>query len=299
MSQYVSDDKFMRAAERHSENAIEQGRAIMKCSPMPPQLQGIVESVESIKEPKDAAQCVEDMSLLEEMLKHAHEYKNLVKEYCILEAKMWIRIAGLDFYDDEKHGYDYKHTLGTKGWNLVQWIRCQSDDEIASVMFEVSRGKRIQDVRLEQQRIEKWMADQDEYKRCATEFIDEYKTHGETKVNAESFYQKWSSRRKADPHTVRAWLGETRNALLKAGAIGLGDGDGTYLAVTDEPSQKAHMAKAITNRLFSMARDSENIVKICSETGLRLPVDKLRQIRKSIDALIAISQSNEVVVSLD
>lgn len=283
---YDIADDIIEVMERFECEKSECGKEIMRHADVPPALAGIVESVESIEDVDDAAQCIDDMELLEGMLKHAHEYDNLIKEYCILEAKMWLRIAGV--LNENRHRWgerECKGKIGTSGWNLVTWIQDKSNEEIQRIMCDVAKGRKINNIRREEMSIARYMKQKDQYRTIAEEIAKEYRETGKTECSATRFYAQWKGSAKPKPKDINMWVDGMRNELLKAGAVGLGDGSGTYID-SNGRMRRDELNAAMVNRLASIVSDIRNLTAICSRQGVSLPSKSLKQAEDAIRELV-------------
>lgn len=277
---------FVESANAYIEGQTERGKEIMQRFDVPPALKGIAERVDEIKDFDDAAQCIEDMELLESMLKHAHEYDKLIKEYCILEAKMWIRMAGI--LAEEHHRWNVSETkakIGTKAWNLINWIQEKSDEELQRIMGDVADGRKIENIRRDEMAVARWMKQKDQYRQIAEKIAEEYRETGKTECNAERFYSQWKGTAKPKPKDIRTWVNGMRNELLKAGAVGLGDGSGTYINASGSMS-KDELNAAMVNRLVGIVADIRNLTTICAKQNVVLPSKSLRQAEDAIRSLV-------------
>ena len=277
---------FVESANAHIEAQTKRGKELMQRVDVPPALKGIADRVDEIKDFDSAAQCAEDMELLQSMLKHAHEYDKLIKEYCILEAKMWIRIAGL--LDEEHHRWNVaesKAKIGTKGWNLINWIQEKSDEELQRIMGDVADGRRIENIRRDEMAVARWMKQKDQYRSIAENIAKEYRETGKTECNAERFYSQWNGTAKPKPKDINTWVNGMRNELLKAGAVGLGDGSGTYINASGSMNRD-ELNAAMVNRLAGIVADIRNLTTICAKQNVALPNKSLRQAEDAIRQLV-------------
>jgi hypothetical protein len=108
-----------------------------------------------------------------------------------------------------------------------------------------------------------------EFNRIADGIRTELAEHGSTRLSSEAFYEQWGEHVKPRSRDVRAFVERTRDELLRNGAVGLGDGSGTY--VVPEKCMRTDVAKAVQARLESIVNDLRSLSDICQRTGFAVP----------------------------
>ena len=286
---------MQETAEATKQIVVANGRTAMQGYKTPAEWKGFVQRIAEMQTPEEAAAAAEDMTLLESLLKHAHEYGNKATEYCILEARMYARIASLykGWSGDEKEAF--RVTASTKAYRIVEWINEKNDDDLAWVFDSVSKGRRIDAVRRDEMATMRKMTKQNKYAATAKRMVDSFKQHGETTINIESFCDSFVGRGEVDAKTACVWIDHARKEVRKLGGVGLGSGDGKYVAIAvDSEAKRRDMAMAILNRLRSIERDLNRMGEICSMTSLEPPTCELRAIIRAAEAMMVSAVRKEL-----
>lgn len=296
MSEHDIITTLKETAIATKELMLTNGKLALQGQSTPTEWGGIVQQVATMQTPEEASAVVEDVTLLESLLKHAHQYGEKATEYCILEARTYVRIASLyqgwSYEDREK----FQQVVSLKVRRIVFWIAEKSDDDLAIVFSRVANGSRIENVRREEMQITRYMAKQDKYKAAATRIVESFKQHGEVAVNLESFCDSFGGRGEIDAKTACVWIEQARKEVRKLGGVGLGGGDGKYVAIiADNDEQRLDMAKAILNRLRSVENDLKRMDEICQMIGIKPPVKEINSIIRIAKSMAASVSQNELI----
>lgn len=223
-----------------------------------------------------ARECISDVGRLEDALKAAKQFKAYAKQFCLLEAQMWITISMLDDSDLRSH-------LSGSEFEKVTWIRSKNEQQLKDIIEECADGVRLGRIKARDTRAINRDRAAAEYNRIAEVITDELVTKGRTTVTTARFYKEWSCPVKPDPRQIESNVDKTRGDLLKRGGYGLGDGDGNY-AIPSVCNRK-EIAQIVVNRLRSIKVDLESILQICVEANFSVPSAGVNIIRNLLDKL--------------
>ena len=285
-----------KVAEREKATAVNNGKMALQGYSMPTEWKSIVQHVAEMRTPEEAVAASEDVELLESLLLHAHEYGNKASEYCVLEAKTYVRIASLyqEWSIDDKERF--RQISDRKTWRMVEWVMEKSNDDLAWIFSRVAEGRRLETVRRDEMAVTRKMMKQDKYAATATRMVESFKQHGEATINIESFCDSFVGRGEVDAKTACVWIDQARKEVRKLGGIGLGGGNGKYIAVTsDNDARRKDIAVAILNRLRSIEHDLIRMGEICMAIELEPPTKEIKAIVRAAEAMvIPITQEEEI-----
>lgn len=242
-----------------------------------------------IVDAESAKQAVSKIKVLEDMLKVADQFGEYASKFCLLEAQMYIEIAGVDGAEEQ---------LTDSKRKLVNWIRSKTEDEMVEIIEEVSQGIRILQIKHREDRERrndiKNNASIQEYKRISDEIVRQLNETGHTQLSNSVFIEKWCSVGRPDASTIHAYVESTRDKILSRKGRGLGDQQGTYMLV--EKCERSQVAQIVQMRLESIVADLKTIKQICNETHFVVPNEGIQIINELVNSLASTETSLDIVV---
>lgn len=266
-------DEITDAQEKDSERRVRDGSMVLQ---RVINLPSIADKISSIRDVPTAKEAIDDKDFLESALKRAHQYAEYAKEFCIAECQMYVKIASV------------VKTLGRKGTDelIVQWLRSKTDDQIALIAEECSRGVRIAEVRRQEMACARFVKRDKAYETTINKMLTDYVQDGRTEISMERFYRDYDGGGKIDNKKAAAWLDRARIEVRQHGAVAIGDRKGTY--VNANPSsidQIEEIRDAVQLRLESIASDIRSVEKICDSSGIRPNSEAIDDILKALKDL--------------
>lgn len=238
---------------------------------------GARQMLEKIVDAESARETVDSVDKLKRMLDIAEQYGEYATRFCILEAEMYLKIKDI-------RGADSRLTPSKR--RMVDWLRRMDDAELEKIMRnEVMWGTRLQAVfrRNEGAAGVDHKRAMDKLHRKSEEIIEDCRIYGIARLNADEFMKEFSNRTRPSPDYVRPFVEHTRDKLLKAGAVGLGDGDGTYILAGKCDKEQA--IKAITCRLQCIMRDLESLVSLCKRLSSGIGEETASKLADTVEKL--------------
>lgn len=270
-------DEVKEAEERDEAKRVKDGELVLQRIV---NLPSIAERIQSIKDVPTANEAIDDKDFLESALRRAHQYAEYAKEFCVAECQMYVKIASV------------VKTLNRKGTDelIVQWLRLKTDNEIALIAEECSRGIRIAEVRRQEMAIARFAKKDKAYETTINKMLTEYVQDGRTEISMERFYRDYDGGGKIDNKKAAAWLDRARIEVRQHGAVAIGDRKGTYVnANPSSINQIEEIRDAVQLRLEGIASDIRSVEKICESSGIRPNSDALDDIRKALKDLSGVS----------
>lgn len=259
---------------------VERGRAVMAGTFDfgPHRIPSIATAISDIDNGEKARKCVDDMGVLEAMLKRAGEYKQYSLQYLALECQMWIRIsdAAKDAPNEEVRESFYTH-LTRKEQNMLKWMGGKTIDEQMVILGECTRGRSVWAQRTDEVAVKNALSVEAGYENTSSKIMTKLSESGRTNCSVDSFFDNWQGTRKPNYRTVKAYVEKTRDSILRRGGVGLGDGSGTYVLPDHLSADEA--GDAINARVSSIIADITSLLDLCSSCGLHLPSSTARLIR--------------------
>jgi hypothetical protein len=270
-------DEVKEAEERDEARRVKDGALVLQ---RVVNLPSIAERIQSIKDVPTANEAIDDKDFLESALKRAHQYAEYAKEFCVAECQMYVKIASV------------VKTLNRKGTDelIIQWLRSKTDNEIALVAEECSRGIRIAEVRRQEMAIARFAKRDKAYETTINKMLTEYVQDGRTEISMERFYRDYDGGGKIDNKKAAAWLDRARIEVRQHGAVAIGDRKGTYVNANPSSIDKIEEIRdAVQLRLEGIASDIRSVEKICESSGIRPNSDALDDILKALKDLSGVS----------
>lgn len=244
----------------------------------------VAAEMEAIRDEQTARQCVDDMGLLEAVLRRVHAYEEKAREYLTMECLMWFRIAEVC----GKSTWQWRETFKAHERRLIEWVNTKGEKQRRKIVRRCATGIGVRAQMNEQRRMERaaakaredaqrevWKAEREaqeaEHKREAIErrekaksdacmrLMEKFSDSGVVRCNRGSFDMAASSQ-DLTANEVRHMVEDTRDMLLQAGAVGLGDGDGTY--IDPKAADYIDVKRAINQRVRGVANDIKSITKL-------------------------------------
>lgn len=299
---------IVEAAERERESMRQDGAIILATDP--PEdfgMSAFVGAFAKIETSDDVRKCIDDMSLLQEMLKHEREYSRLAAEYLVLEAKMWMSIvdhwrAVCESYREAKEqtsqssdemaveydgqdGAQFLSLLSLKERRIFDFVRQMDDAKREEMVARCGRGESINQQRLSAMACENVADEIERYRQISKKIVEDFTTSGTTVCSVDEFNRQWSYRKPMKLDTAKAYVESTRDRLLRSGAVGVGDGVGTYIDPKNTDNEK--IQKAVRTRIYSLISDVKKLHALCEEVGCRPENDLISYLRREILSLLA------------
>lgn len=261
----------------------------------------------------DVRKCIDDMSLLQEMLKHEREYARLATEYLVLEAKMWMSIvdhwhAACDAHKaarsqdncspgemrveyDGQNGAEFLSSLTRKEHSIFNYVREMDDAQRQEMVGKCAAGVSVNQQRLSAMASENIADEVERYRQISKKIVDDYTAKGTTVCSVEEFNRQWAYRKPMKLDTAKAYVESTRDRLLRSGAVGIGDGAGTYIDPKNTDNEK--IREAVRTRVFSLISDVKKLHALCDEVGYKPENDLVSYLRREILSLLADLETKE------
>ena len=241
----------------------------------------------------------DDIGLFEAMLKKAKVYGTYASKFCVLEAKLYIRMAEIIDTENFRAGPLREHPredvifkdISLADRNIIRWLQKKTHEERNDILVNAARGFRIAQMRSLETKVEnlkKRMAFSDSVARAA---VEEYFDSGSVVISEEFALGEGYTNKTLTRGEIQQAYERTRKALMRSGAVGLGDGTTTY--VNPKACNDEQIVKAIRCRVMSIVSDIEALVKLVNDRGLNnssllSDVGNLRNTVNKLDALLTI-----------
>lgn len=261
-------------------SALDDGGPIAACA------RQVQEAVQAIDDEQTARGAMDKMEFLKAMLEAAHKWSEQAGAFLAMECLMWFQIA-------EVRWPSIKPPFKRGEVVLIDWIRTKGPDDREAIVrtcyedrvsvkrqqLDEALEQRHQQMRLEKERLEQTWEDafweeadaivnsiiRDGVGTCRLSFMDV------------SFSYKPSRK------TVEAMTDHMRGRLRAAGAIGIGDGEGTYVMPGMADSEKVR--EAIRTRMEGVIADLRKIRSIVRETGASPSEHHLAALHDAVERL--------------
>lgn len=225
-----------------------------------------------------ARKCINDVSRLKSALEAMGVLEEHIREYCLLDCKMWLVFSTLDDSDLRRHL--------TKGQiEKVKWLRSKTQDEVSDIIEECANGTMLSRIKARDTRIANKARVEDEYNRINDEFLKEMEETNRTQVNTARYLRMWSIPVKPDMRQVASNVNHCRNLLInRDGVHGLGDDEGSY-ANTNELTRD-EVAQIVSNKMRHIRDCAKELVGFCKEKGFGIPSSGALQICRLIESVM-------------
>lgn len=235
--------------------------------------------IDEICDASTSKEATDNMDRLKKLLDLAEQYGDYAIQFCIAEARVYIRISEIS---------DGEAELTKSKKSLIDWIRNKTADEMDEILAEVASGVRIVTIKNRETRAadeeEQRSSVVNEYHRIAASIVDSYETSGRTNITPSEFYDRWTlAAVPVDRATAKAYTEKTRDVILRRGGVGIADGMGTY--VNPESSDRDEIASAVAERLTSIYRDMRALVEVCERANFSIPQKGLLMLREQMERL--------------
>lgn len=267
--------------------ALMDEQSIQLAAPANDAMQQAAKYINSIDNAESVRKCIDDMAILEAYVKRAREYSELAAKYIHLECDMWCKIA--DLCDDADLRKEVIHILTRAENNILLWVRKKDAKGREQIHIDADRGRTIKAQRRDDIACQNMCEKFNVYQDAAKRLLDEYDNHGKVALTVATFTDKIDGRHKIDNQTVSAYIRDTRNKLLKRGAVSGGDGSGTYF--NPKNANRRDVRDAIDNRIAEVLQDIENIRMLCEECGGFVFLSEVDKMREAVNALVPIATS--------
>lgn len=246
-----------------------------------PEIADIESIIDGVIDADSAKTASGNMDKLKKLLEVADQYGEFASQYCLAEARLYIKIASIEGADEQ---------LPRSKQDIIGWIRTKTQDELDEIMETVREGTRIGTIKNREIRtkIDAMRAKGiiSEYKRISNEIIEEYKGVGSVNVSVARFYDKWTFPDAPDRETAKAYADKTRNDVLSAGGVGIADGVGTY--IDPSSANRQTISAAVGNRLESIYRDLCALASICEKANFSIPENGVALLKEAFARIEAI-----------
>lgn len=240
-------------------------------------LDGFLASIDDAKSADDA---LWQAKLMDEFLRKADECGEYAAAFCFREAQILVRAASLP---------DHLEVRRRKG--MIAWLRSKTIEQVQEILDECATGVRIGVIKARETRAANAQDCRDrqidEFKRISSKLIDEVGTTGRTTISVERFYAEWRLAETPDRQTMAAFREKTKNDALGLGAVGLGDGSGTYAIPVKCDREDTRLY--VENRLRSMHHDIVSLTKHCRASNFAVAHGATDALRADLDELEALN----------
>lgn len=221
--------------------------------------------IDGMSDADSARSCIDDMALLEQLLKRAHKYKEYATKYLVLECDMWLKITELH----ETRSAKVMRLLSRKECNLVEWLLEKDDAERLKVREYCRAGRSVYMQRADEVSCSNARTRPQMYGDIIEAMAKDCARNGRVTANYEAFIDRWRDRRyPPNPEIIRAYVKVARDTLLKNGAVSLGDGTGEYFLPSPDEPQKAY--EAAMQRLQAIENDIRSVCKLLSTAEITM-----------------------------
>ena len=246
-----------------------------------PEIADIDELINGVFDADSAKTASCNMDKLKKLLEVADQFGEFASQYCLAEARLYIKIASIEGADEQ---------LPKGKQDIIGWIRTKTQDELDEIMEIVREGTRIGTVKNREMRSKidavRSKGIISEYKRISNEIIEEYKVAGSANVSVARFYDMWTFPDAPDHETAKAYADKTRNDVLSAGGVGIADGVGTY--IDPSSANRQSISAAVGNRLESIYKDLCALASICENANFSIPKDGIALLKEAFARIEAV-----------
>ena len=234
--------------------------------------------IDSIKDAESADDALWQSRMMDDFLAKADACGEYASAFCLREAQILVKAASLPDHLEVK-----------RRQKTIAWIRTKSLDEVQAILDECATGVRIGVIKARETRAanEKAGADRQlvELKRISDKVVTELLETGHTTNSAERFYSEWRLKDAPDKQAVTAFREKTKCDLIARGAVGLGDGSGSY--ANPVQCDRNETMLYVENRLRSMHNDMVSLIKHCRAAKFAVAASATDVLRKDLDDLEA------------
>lgn len=242
----------------------------------------VQEAVQAIDDEQTARGAMDKMEFLKAMLEAAHKWSEQAGAFLVMECLMWFQIS-------EVRWPRIKPPFKRGEVALIDWIRTKGPDEreaIVRTCYEdrVSVKRQQLDEALEQRHLEKERLEQtweDAFWEEADAIVNSIIRDGVGTCRLPLMDVNFSY--KPSRKTMEAMTDHMRGRLRAAGAIGIGDGEGTYVMPGMADSEKVR--EAIRTRMEGVIADLRKIRSIVRETGASPSEHHLAALHDAVERL--------------
>lgn len=203
---------------------------------------------------KEDSELIGDVALLERLLRRAHRFGDYAKRFALLEFETYLEIS--------RHVTESMRGRVKDGY-VIDFLVTLDDAQVEEVRKKVASGVRLKTIVNEKHRCDATNDNFAKLRNMSDEIVADYRRSGSATCSASIFYEgvcrKSSTTHVMSVDIVDMFTRETRERLLKAGAVSIGDGSGRYFNPGDKDT-----GKAIANRIKEIKADIMAVVRICT-----------------------------------
>lgn len=253
--------------------------------------------IEGIVDAETAHDAIDTMDKLKNMLNLADQYEKYAIQYLVAECKMWFAIV--DAWEAAPKGDSsaaFFDGLKQRQQKLIFWIQTFDEAQREFVLNECMRGKSIESQRQQKVACDNLERAAQDYEDASSEIVRRCLQTGRTTCSIEGFLEDWRGRvsKTFNGKVAKACVEKARDELLRAGAVGLGDGKGTYVMASSMTMGEAQ--SAILTRVKAIKADLGALRKLCDMFGAKLPGKEAAEVRAAIHDLLSTIEDELAVV---
>lgn len=219
---------------------------------------------------------MDDIEFAKVLIERANAAGEVACVLLVKEAELLRKVASMSCWEQVDKRRD-----------MLKWVHGKSDEAWEKIVERCSQGTSISRIKAEETRAENEVRKLDrhleEHKRISGEIRKEFEETGKTRLSVEEYDRRWTLKEMPDIEARRAFIEKTKNDLINAGAVGLGDGTGRYTnpLTADRDETKAF----VENRLRSLANDVHALKQECVKARYVVPAAATQPIRDALDLL--------------
>ena len=224
---------------------------------------------EEVVDADSAKKQVNNMERLRKLIEAAEQYGQYASQFCEQEFRLFLKIAEIDGAEDK---------LPAAKRRMVAWLRKKSRAQIRELLGQCSEGTRLHVIfNRETRSVAEAYDPAKDCERISLQILQEAESYGRATLTRATFYERAKHPDRITTDMAQAYAEYTKVKLRKRNALGLGDGNGTY--VMPERCEKRDVAKIVETRLKSIVADLKAIREICEKTGFVIPAEGVEIIR--------------------
>lgn len=243
--------------------------------------------IEGIVDAETAHDAIDTMDKLKKMLDLADQYEKYATQYLVAECKMWFAIVDAWKADPKGDPMAFFDGLKQRQQKLIHWINTFDEAQREFVLNECMHGKSIESQRQQKVACDNLVRSAQDYEYASSEIVRRCLQTGRTTCSIEGFLEDWHGRipKTFNGKVAKACVEKARDELLRAGAVGLGDGKGTYVMVSNMTMGEA--MSAILTRVKAIKADIGALRKLRDMFGAKLPDEEAAEVRAAIHDLLS------------
>jgi hypothetical protein len=230
---------------------------------------------DQVTDADSAKKQVNNMERLKKLMEAAEQYGQYASQYCEQEFRLFLKIAEINGAEDK---------LPAAKRRMVAWLRKKRQAQIDAILDQCKDGTRLHVIfNRETRGVAEAYDPAKDCERISLQILQDAESCGRTTLTRATFYEHAKHPNRITTDMAQAYAEYTKVKLRKMNALGLGDGNGTY--VMPERCEKRDVAKIVETRLKSIVADLKAIREICEKTGFVIPSEGVEIIRRVASSL--------------